>query len=473
MGADDLGRDHVTPEEEIAAIAERLWKPAGVAAEFQTAESIIANHTAFVRACHTTWKDIHSRSIQRLLFFEGWLNREKTSPMGPEAKRFGEYGRAVWRRVNDAIVWTVMGMERHRVKRLCLYRAPSNLLECNPESAMATLADLNNDPLALALWNDATSCVDIGDVTLIRDGRRPHPEFIELKEGAVNEQIIKTLAAGPEARQAAEADLRERHGDKAMRQLERVKRQKAIANQALDLLQNEQGVDPVTGHTISVVESGVVPETYDAELRAQLDAAVAGGKGVLDCIDGCLWVYVATGGRREAPRTVRAFCEALDAKSTWYAAATSRSPPRDRDKLVGLNTSVGYPLAKPLYFRGLGPSHVAAITYGAFLDNVLMYLDWNGFADLIKQAGGELRWGSQKQAGRARAMHKNLRPSLVRGRLPIVAAHGVRAYVTDPNFVELFYDGARPRTLAERLVENCRDVAERAKADGRSPRRRQ
>ncbi len=394
--------------------------------------------------------------------------------MGPDAKQFGEYGRAVWRRVNDAIVWTVMGMERHRVKRLCLYRARSNLLECNPDSVMATLADLNKDPLALALWNDATSCVDIGDVTLIRDGRRPLPEFIELKEGAVNEQIIKAMAADPAAREAAEADLREKHGEKAIRQLERVKRQKATANQALDLLQNEQGVDPVTGHTISVVESGVVTETYDAELRAQLDAAVAGGKGVLECIDGCLWVYAATGGRRETPRTVRAFSEALEAKSSWYAAATSRSPPRDRDKLVGLNTCVGYPLAKPLYFRGLGPSHVAAITYGAFLDNVLMYLDWNGFEDLIKQEGGKLRWGSQKEAGRARAMHKNLRPSLVRGRLPIVAAHGVNAYVMDPNFVELFYDGVRPRTLAKRLVENCRDVAEPASAHDASgrPRRR-
>ena len=462
----------MTPEEEIADVAEHLLRPAGSGAEFQTAHSILANHAAFVVACHSTWKDVHNLSIKRLLFLEGFLNREKNNPQGPAAKEFGDYGRAVWRRVNDAIVWTVMGMERHRVKRLCLYRARSNLLECNPDSVMATLADLNKDPLALALWSDATSCVDIGDVMLIRDGRRPHPEFIELKEGAVNEQIIKTMAVGPDAIEGAEAELREQHGEKAMRQLERVKRQKTTANQALDLLQNDTGLDPVTGHTISVVESGVRPETYDGELKAQLDAAVAGGKGMLECIDGCLWVYAATGGRRAAPQTVRAFSEALDAKSSWYAAATSRFPPRDRDRLVVLNTCVGYPLAKPLYFRDLGPSHVASITYGAFLDNVLMYLDWDGFAELIKQAGGELRWGSQKEAGRARAMHKNLRPSLVRGRLPIVGAHGVSAYVMDPNFVEMFYDGVRPRTMAERLVENCRAVTERAKAEGRTPKPR-
>lgn len=225
---------------------------------------------------------------------------------------------------------------------------------------------------------------------------------------------------------------------------------------------------------ISVVESTVAPETYNAELREQLDTAVAGGKGVLNCVDGCLWIYAAPAGRREAARTHQAFAEALEAKSSWYAAARSRSPPRDRDKLVSLNSGVGYPMSMPLYFRGLGPSHVAAVTYGAFLDNIIMYLDWDGFAELIKEAGGELRWGSQKEAGRARAMHPNLRPSLVRSRLPIVNAHGVSAYVMDPNFVELFYDGIRPRTLAARLVESCRDVAQKAGNGERpgTPRRR-
>jgi len=410
---------------------------------------------------------MHKRAIQRLLFFEGWLNREKTNPLGPEGKQFGDYGRAVWRRVNDAIVWTVLGLERHRVKRLCLYRTRPNLLDCNPGSVMDTLDRLNREPLALALWNDATTCVDLGDILHIRDGRRPVPEFIELKEGAVNEAVVAAMQASPEERANAEAALREKHGEKAVRQFSRVQRQKATAEQALLLLKDEHGVDPVTGHTISVVESGVAPETYDDLLRGQLDVAASSGGGVLECVDGCLWIYAAPAGRRGAPRTVQAFAEALELKSTWYASATARFPPRDRDKLVGLNTGMAYPLAKPLYFRGLGPSHVAAVTYGAFLDNVLMYLDWDGFAELIAQAGGKLRWGTQKEAGRARAMHKNLRPSLVRGRLPIVEAHGVRAYVMDPNFVELFYDGLRPRTLAERLVESCRDVAERSKAGER------
>jgi len=65
-----LTRDNMTPEEEIANVAERIWKPAGLEPQFETEKSIRANHTAFVGACHATWKDIHSRSIQRLLFLK-------------------------------------------------------------------------------------------------------------------------------------------------------------------------------------------------------------------------------------------------------------------------------------------------------------------------------------------------------------------------------------------------------------------
>jgi hypothetical protein len=35
--------------------------------------------------------------------------------------------------------------------------------------------------MAIAIWSDATSCVDVGDLTVIENGLRPVPRFIELK----------------------------------------------------------------------------------------------------------------------------------------------------------------------------------------------------------------------------------------------------------------------------------------------------
>ena len=90
-----------------------------------------------------------------------------------------DYSRHVWRKVNDAIIWSALGHQRHMVKRLCLYRRRTYLTENNDLSALATIKQLNADPLALAIWNDATSCVDIGDVTLIPNGLAPHPVFLE------------------------------------------------------------------------------------------------------------------------------------------------------------------------------------------------------------------------------------------------------------------------------------------------------
>ena len=109
----------------------------------------------------------HDEAVRQLFFHEGFLLREKTHPIGRGMKELSEYNRAVWRRVNDAIVWSLFGGQRHRVKRLCLYRKRGNLSESNPESARAALAEINARPMSIAIWNDATSCVDIGDLTVI------------------------------------------------------------------------------------------------------------------------------------------------------------------------------------------------------------------------------------------------------------------------------------------------------------------
>jgi hypothetical protein len=93
---------------------------------------------------------------------------------------------------------------------------------------------------------------------------------------------------------------------------------------------------------------------------------------------------------------------------------------------------------------------------------VLLYLDWDGFGALIKAAGGELRWGDKRELGRARAMHPRLRPPLVRGQLPLVHVGRAQAMVMDPNFVEMFFDGVRPRTMAERIVEHAETAASEA-----------
>jgi hypothetical protein len=55
-------------------------------------------------------------------------------------------------------------------------------------------------------------------------------------------------------------------------------------------------------------------------------------------------------------------------------------------------------------------------------------------------------------------MHPRLRPPLIRWRVPQVHAGGAVGYVTDPNLIEMFYDGVTPWSLAQNLVGHLQHI---------------
>jgi hypothetical protein len=94
-------------ESVIEQVIRDLKTPAGGSDQFSSLENILKNRQLFVERCHETWKRLHHETLQRLFFFEGFLRREKTNPMGSAAKEYAEYHQAVIRRVNDSIIWSV------------------------------------------------------------------------------------------------------------------------------------------------------------------------------------------------------------------------------------------------------------------------------------------------------------------------------------------------------------------------------
>lgn len=444
-------------EQLIEQTARELCKPAGESERFASADAIQKNCAEFVLRCHATWKKWHDKAVQQLLFHEGVLQREKTHPIGHGVKDFAEYNRAVWRRVNDTIIWTLLGMQRHRVKRLCFYRKRGNLLESNPDSAMAAVAAINAHPMSLALWNDATSCVDIGDLIVIDDGMNPLPRFIELKEGTVNEAIGAVLQSEEPFRDAAIKDFTARHGRKAAAQLNRVMRQKMIGDQALHLLIHEKGVDPLSGRELRVLDTGVAPQSYDETLAVVLQEALIDRKEAMACVDGCLWLFADADPRRGSAAR---FAERLQKRIAEFSLSRLATHPSwDKDKVHSLSAGVYLPMARPLFSRKLSPAQIASVTFGALRGNVWPYLDWIAFGQLIEKAGGTFRWGSKRDAGRARALDRHVRPPLIGGRLPQIQVEGVLGYISDPNLVEVFYDGITPWTLAQITVQNVSRAA--------------
>lgn len=111
-----MGRPN--PSDRIERVARELKAPAGSSTLFANEEAISKNRRAFVMECHKTWKRLHEEAVKQILFWEGFQRREQQHPIGHGTEQFAEYNRAVWRRVNDSIVWSLAGLRRHIVKRI-------------------------------------------------------------------------------------------------------------------------------------------------------------------------------------------------------------------------------------------------------------------------------------------------------------------------------------------------------------------
>jgi hypothetical protein len=327
---------------------------------------------------------------------------------------------------------------------------------------MGTIALLNAEPMHIAIWNDATSCVDIGDVTLMKVGASERELlFIELKEGRVNQAILDVFSAGSSMHGRKLAEFEAAFGEKGMAQLKRVVRQKEVNQQALTLLNDERGVDPVSGEDVRVLEVDVEMEHYDNAMNQMLLRALETKVETLEVIDGCLWIYANAdpGSNRSTVR--RQFQDRLERHSPTFRESLARRRPRgDHDRIVSLNESFEVPMAKPIFLRRFNPQVVGAISFGALMFRVFLYVDWAAFASLVKQEGGELTWSSEKATRRYKAERRNRQPAFVGERVPQIRVGSTTSAVTEPNLVEMLFDGVTPRCMVKRILATPTSVKE-------------
>ena len=358
---------------------EALRMPAGDEPRFASAEGIAANRQEFVARVHGTWKAIHADAISEIVRIEMLLaKRNGAWPKGCEA-----YLRLlcrIWRRVNDAIAWVVISEPVH-VRRLCGHRARPTLVDSNPTSVAAILDEINSDPQSIALWSDATTFVDVGDVLTRRNGGPL--EFLELKEGRVNEAIWhlqeEVRGAGEEATTKAIEGFVAAYGRKGLEQAERVAKQMVRDSKVMNLLNSDKGPDPDRDVEIETFESNQPTRGYDDELGRCIEEAGADGSATA-CVDGCLWIHVFR--RPDLPReaAIAEFSARVFAASPETKAWLQDRLRRDVLHPVGTVDQWSFvPTAVPLFLRPLQTDHVLDICYGRLTGRVLLFFDWLRF----------------------------------------------------------------------------------------------
>ena len=270
----------------------------------------------------------------------------------------------------------------------------------------------------------------------------------------MNDRILELMSVTgtPEEIVAHIKAFSQQHGAKAVKQLERVVRQRERHNRYMDILDEDHGFDPRQESEITISESNVPVEHYDRELQEIIDSSRGGA--ILRCVDRCLWVYADRDQSKSIGQKIQQFQEAFTSASPasiqWlrqqFGEAESFAP-------VPVEGNLSCPEAVPLFLRELEPETVRDLLMGKLMLSVFLFLDWFELGRMFEEMGCELVWSSAKEGRRTQAKPFAQRRATFGERI-------ARIRLPDGNFVEglskiyrILFEGIRPSTIAAQCVE--------------------
>lgn len=442
-------------QRDLGPVISALRAPAGDDPRFQSRESIREHQGDFVAAFHAGLKRIHGEAIDELLRLEDAVAATKGQPLPPDFLEYLKWMQQLWRKVNDAIVWHLVGHRGHIIRRWCGYRPRPNLHASNPDSIRPLLDQLNEEPLKVAVWTDATACLDVGDILLI-DRATGEMNVVEVKEGKVNEAILDLLSTKGESVPERIWDFLDTHGPKGAAQLERNLRQHQTSARAQELITRGQGVDPFLEVPVVIPDVATPDETYDDTLAEVLQEVRKAGE-VTVTIDDTLTIHVGTS---QPPSTLLA---TMSDKLKRPLDLTGRR--YTRNTVETLERGAWVPDAIPLYLRGIPVEDVRAILIGNLFRRVLLHIDWEGFGTLITGAGAGFTWSTEKEGRSQHSKPHRQRRLTIEDRIPMVTLGDHYLKLGDRHLARMLFDGIRPRTVATQLVETLSQLGQRVSSD--------
>jgi hypothetical protein len=429
-----------------------LREPAGDDPRFASLEAIAANQQAFREKVHSTWKYLHGRSLDEILAIETLLSSERRKRLPKNFVWYLERTMGLWRRINDAIVWTLVRGQDHVIRTVCHRKDRLRLTDANPIALRRLLDNINADPQSIAIWSDATSCVDVGDVVCRSYSGKPNG-FLEVKEGKMNDNIFELMEVkGPPEEVVKEImAFADEHSPKAMKQLERVVRQRQRYNQFMDIIDHDRGFDPRREAEVTILETATQVKGYDRELQVMIDASEHAP--ALRCIDRCLWVYVDRDASKDPQAKIGDFERELTKASPttlqWFREQFGANEPFEPVLLEGNLTC---PEAIPLFLRELEPETVRDVLIGKLMFSVFLFVDWYELGRIVADLGADLTWSSAKEGRSQQAKPKPQRPLTLGDRIPSVRRSDGKYVEGFSKIYRVLFEGITPTSIAAQYV---------------------
>jgi len=402
--------------------------------------------TKFFTACHDGFK-----IAQRLLIIEikkyQSLLRETTSQLKEFRRQRDKENEKItdtkikiieqrlhnFSHIADGIAWQLIGGQIHIARRFHIQEKSSKYLDSsNIEHAIQTAEEINKNPNDFALISDLTSFVQIGDL-LVR-----HDKIIgimELKEGKINDQIKEFLDNLENAgKTVSDNELKEKFDDKTIKQLKRMQRQQERAVKATDVINNDKGIDPVSGGNIVVSTPTVFTEYYHEEL-SKLQDDLKNKIWAYTCLETCLHI----GMYRDEGIVMAGFAieEILKEQTANYIII---------DWLA-----ITHNLSEPLFGKPFSPEFIIDVLTGKI--KIIIGLDLDALIYTFNVFGLESRWLTEKET--AKIKQRAIREGMV-----IINKRGIAVTLPDQKEViisggtisKILYDSIKPTSIAKSML---------------------
>lgn len=425
----------------IVSAVNILREPAGK--KYPSMEDIRRDRDQFVKDFHAGLFFLHVMTINAIICAEEEKMRSPKSATYQETKA-SRRGRSrilqLFRCINDAIVWIALQPEPSLfIRRTCRKQPRGKLREQNYESVMEAMQHLFGGGKVLPIWNDATRCIDISDITLLSP---LGISFLELKTGKVNEQIIGMMGKTNRDEVLTELDtFFEKYGKKGMEQIDRIVRQTDRANKLVELSKHDNVIDPFLDMKRIAVTPDRLLNTYDTEL-SPLFKELCSRDFVAHSIDGCLHVLALNRLRGISIKNGREIIK----KHLQDKMCRPRSEEVDcRDVIFSLESSFDYPTAMPIFLRPWSSEDIARISLGH--TEVYFGFDVNAWGKHLQSS--RLVWSSQRQGRKELSKAADKRFFVVRNRIPqIVGPKGKRILLGTQFLQIMLCEGISPISLA-------------------------
>jgi len=335
--------------------------------------------------------------------------------------------------IADGIAWQLLGCQIHVARRLNIgQRANKILISSNIASSIKVADKINEAQNSFALISDLTSFVQIGDLLVRSDNKI---SIIELKEGKINKEIKDYLNDFEStSNEISEDDLKSRFDTNTVKQVQRIQRQNKRAERAIDVINNDKGVDPRSEKQIFVHTPKINTVNYHDVLR-KLHVEIKEKIWAYNVVDNCLHIGMYRDeGRMMAPFAIRNILKAQT--SNFFVV----------DFLSITNN-----LSEPIFAKPFPPDFIIDILTERV--KIILGLNVDSMIELFNSCGLSTRLLTPKETAIINQKSKGSQLTMINKRgIAIKSKLGKDMTLSGGIFSKIFFDSILPSNIAQTFL---------------------